>query len=304
MELRHYHYFIAVAEELHFGRAARRLNIVQPALSMQIKNIEEMLGGKLFDRTKRSVKLTEAGHIFLQEARTLVEQDERARGRVKAALRGEYGLLQLAYSGNAALTGVLGRLIKSLKTHAPDVEVRLQEMALGKQLSALLSQKIHAALVTSWTLEAPDNIELIQLASWPLVIACPADHALAESAHISLANIREEPFVVFAEGDDSDSLVFMRRRFGFEPKVAYRVANIMLMLALVGAGSGLAILPESIRTVARQPGVKFVPLAAKPLPRMDCSLAYLKEEREPVIQTLIKSIPINSSVSTKPRSHK
>ncbi|MDL2307752.1 LysR family transcriptional regulator [Desulfovibrio sp. OttesenSCG-928-C06] len=247
MELRYYRYFLAVAEELHFGRAAARLNIAQPALSIQIRELEKALGGALLERTSRSVRLTEAGKVFLREARLVLEQEERAFEKTSRMLRGEGGVLSLAYTGSAVFSGLLGKLLAKYRAACPMVEIRLQEMDPKRQLIELEKGSIHAGFMISSFLSPVRGVRMLPLASWATLLALPARHRLAGKKRLSVAMLADEPFVAYA-GEDYESRIMRGFSAGFRPKIACEASNIMIMAAMVDAGLGLALVPEWLTT--------------------------------------------------------
>lgn len=290
MELRYLRYFMAVAEELHFRKAAERLHIAQPALSMQIKDLEEMLGGLLFERTNRSVKLTSAGEIFYREAKEALKQVERAVKATQYALKGELGCVKIAYSGNAVFSGLLGDIIHNFREEHPEVEFELTEANPVKQMQDLTKRDIHVGFLTTLSLNVPQELEGLLLASWPLVLAMPPNHKLAGCKKITVDMLKAEPFVVYAGAEEWGSASMIDYLCGFEPNVAYQAENVMLMLALVSAGLGLALLPDSLK--GRFPNIKtvFKPVAGLKKAQMDCSLLWNKQEPEPAMKVFVETI--------------
>ena len=289
MKIRYYRYFVALAEELHFSRAADRLNIAQPALSMQIKTLEDMLGGRLLERTKRSVRLTEAGKVFLDQARQILVLDERAAATTKRAIRGELGCLHIGYSGNAAYSGVLGDSLQTFQTEHTNVEVQLFEMNPLLQLREIEARAIHMGFLTTLSIDIPKSIHTHLLASWPVILALPRGHHLAERKRISLKALKKEPFIVWANEEEFGSASTIRHIVGFEPLVAYQAANVMLMLALVGAGMGVAMVPASLAAESMRSKVVYRPLSGVTA-KMDCTVAYRSFEQEPIVQLFLQSL--------------
>ncbi len=289
MEIRYYRYFVTLAEELHFGRAAERLHIAQPALSMQIQALEKMLGGRLLERTKRSVSLTEAGKVFLDQAREVLSQEERAVSTTKRAIRGELGCLRIGYSGNAAYSGVLGDALRKFRTEHPHVEVQLLELNPLAQLREIEKRGLHMGFLTTLSIEIPKTIETRVLASWPMVLALPRDHRLAAKKRISLDMVKKEPFICYSNDDEFCSASMIHYIAGFEPVVSYQAANVMLMVALVGADMGVAMVPASLMGESIQSKVVYRQLSGISA-KMDCTIAYRRFEKEPVVQLFIQSL--------------
>ncbi|NMO14601.1 LysR family transcriptional regulator [Pyxidicoccus fallax] len=287
MELRHLRYFVAVAEELHFARAARRLHIVQPALSMQIKALEEELGTRLLERTRRHVELTEAGRLFLEEARQTLEQAERAARVAKRAGRGELGRIELGYSVNAAYSGVLAGTLKAFRQRAPDIEVRLHELHAFDQREALLEGRIHVGFITAPGLRLPPELAGVRVGAWPLMVALPSDHPLARRERIPAKLLVEEPFVDFTGAKDEQGLPLMQRLGGFSPRIRYRSTNIMAVISLVAAGFGVALVPASIVPLDIGGGVAYRPLTGV-TEVMELLVAYRRNEKAPVVRAFLE----------------
>lgn len=276
MELRYYRYFLAVAEELHFGNAALRLHIAQPALSIQIRELEKMVGGRLFDRTSRSVKLTEAGTLFQREARLVVEQEARAFGKVRRMMKGQAGILSIAYTGTAIFSGIMGNILKQYRAKCPDVEVRLREMEPHRQLTELENRSVHAGFMTTSFLATPRELGLVRLASWPMLLAVPGDHSLARKKKITVDMLREEAFIAYA-GEDYESASMLRFIAGFRPRIAFEASSIMIMTAMVDAGLGVALVPAWLNRSSVKFNVAYKNVA-EITARMDYCLAYHKSK--------------------------
>jgi DNA-binding transcriptional LysR family regulator len=189
MELRHLHYFIAVAEELHFSRAAERLCISQPPLSQQIRDLEEELGVKLFERTKRHVHLTEAGKVFLDRSYLLLAQLEQAIAATQRIGRGEVGQLAIGFVDSAMYTS-LPEMLKGFREQFPAVELRLQEMTTAQQIQALYDKQIDVGIVRSAISEPSLSVECLLPES--LVLALPENHPLSAQTQVSLSALADE----------------------------------------------------------------------------------------------------------------
>ncbi|MFE8048667.1 LysR family transcriptional regulator [Brenneria goodwinii] len=286
MDLRQLRYFVAVAEELHFRRAAERVHIAQPALSVQIKALEDHLGGKLISRNNRHVELTDAGRLFLEQARRILAQVDDATQLVRRALVGQLGLLRLSYSGSAAESGILAKVTRAFRQHSLDVEICAQEMHPISQMEALLRGGIHASLMPTLAVDVPRELKVTRLGVWPLRLALPDNHPLLLKRRIRVSDIGREPFVVCAANSADDGTAVFRRAVGFEPIVAHRVPVVMMITALVGAGLGLGVLPESMAVAANQAGAVLRPISGLDI-ETDISLVTLALPREPVTQRLL-----------------
>nr|WP_256354385.1 MULTISPECIES: LysR substrate-binding domain-containing protein [unclassified Variovorax] len=247
--MRHLRYFMAVAEEAHFGRAAERLHIVQPALSMQIRALEEELGGPLFIRTSRRVTLTEAGTLFMAEARRTLDQAEHARETVRRALRGETGRVRVGFAGNAVFSGKLMSDLREFRKVHPGAELVVQEMAPDLQADAIRTGQLDIGYAPVEGL-ACDGVESVRIGSWPFVVAMPADHSLATRKRLTPKSIATQPLIVYAMGKaDEDLLTALQVLIGRPPEVAYRVGSTLTVLALVAAGLGIAVVPAPVADV-------------------------------------------------------
>lgn len=288
MELRYYRYFLALAEELHFGRAAARLNIAQPVLSVQIRDLEKALGGKLFERTSRSVRLTNAGRIFQQEAKQLLEQEEQAFEKTSRMLRGDGGVLSLAYTGSAVFSGLLGQMLAKHRVKCPLVEVRLQEMEPKRQLAALESGAIHTGFMISSFLPPLHGLTLLPLASWPTLLALPAGHRLAGEELLSVEMLADEPFIAYA-GEDYESRAMRGFSAGFRPRIACEASNIMIMAAMVEAGLGLALVPGWLTTAKVSLDLVYKPIREIST-SMDCHLVFRSASEEATLGAFLHSV--------------
>lgn len=289
MELRFFRYFVAVAEELHFGRAAERLAIAQPALSIQIRKLEDMLGGRLFYRDNRSVALTEAGRLFLDEARQTLERASRAEETVQRALRGELAALRVGYTPLAALSGIMGKAARAIRASHPCLELNLQELDPQSQLEALAQRRLHFALMPTRSLDFPSGLRAERLGEWPLEVVLPVSHALAEQEEVSLDDLRHERFVVYAEAEADDGLSLFRSIANFSPIVGQRATNATMVVALVGAGLGVSVQPASVTSFGIPKDVVFKPIKGDH-PMIDCSLVSWKNEFEPGIKLALSAV--------------
>jgi len=243
MDLRHLRYFLAVAEEEHFGRAAERLHIVQPALSMQIKALEEELGTPLFTRTSRRVELTQAGALLRIEAERTLAQAERAKSVVRRAARGEFGHLRIAYTGGAAFSGRLSADLRAFHARYPEVELELMELPIARHADWLLEDRLDIAYSPELETDFGPRIAADRVASWPWMVGMVEDHRL-----------------LAADGRDAAQLIILRRLLGREPNVAYRVASAISVLAIAAAGLALAFVPGTLGHV-RVENIQYRPLA-------------------------------------------
>ncbi|HBO1212953.1 TPA: LysR family transcriptional regulator [Pseudomonas aeruginosa] len=250
MELRHLRYFIAVAEELHFGRAAERLGISQPPLSQQIQALEEEIGARLFERTNRRVELTDAGRLFLDESRQVLVQVDKAVLLARRAHLGELGELKIGFTSSAPFTSTIPSSIHAFRKAYPDVHLDLQEMSSRQVLKALLEESLQVGVIRPLAL--PDAVHWVELFREPLVAVLRADHPLAAGSEdgLAIAALAEEPFVFFPRSYGTglyDQVIALTRQAGFSPRIAQEASEAMTIIGLVSAGLGVSILPASFR---------------------------------------------------------
>lgn len=264
MELRHLRYAVALADELHFARAAARLHIAQPPLSQQIKALENELGVRLFDRTSRRVGLTDAGAAFIAEARRTLASAEQAIEAARRAARAETGRLAIGYVSSASYE-LLPAVLRAFRRRAPDVLLVLEEMNSSEQSRGVLAGTLDLGFVRR---PPPTDRRLAGtvVRREPIVVAVPSDHALAAARAIRLRELALEPFVIFPARPRpswADVVLDLCRGAGFEPRVVQEAVEMVSALSLVAAGIGIALVPGAVRAV-RRPGVVFRPLTPAP----------------------------------------
>jgi DNA-binding transcriptional LysR family regulator len=261
MELRHLRYFVVVAQELHFTRAAARLNIAQPPLSQQIRALERELGVQLFERTRRSVALTDAGHALLERARQLLADTQALPQHLQRIARGEVGELRIGFSSTLPLTKVLRDVVAEHRRTHPDVALHLREMHSQLQFEELHRGNLDVGLVR-YNEGAPEGIRLTLLRRDPLRLVVPASHRLARRKSVSIADCRDEAFVGFPGDAGTGTGPLLKRlcaQAGFEPRIAQEAREATTQIGLVAAGLGIAVLPAPLEAV-RIEGVHYVPL--------------------------------------------
>lgn len=252
MELRHLRYFIAVAEELHFGRAAQVLGISQPPLSQQIQALEQEVGARLFERTNRRVELSEAGRLFLQEARLVLAQVDKAADVARRAQLGELGELKIGFTSSAPFNSSIPQAIFAFRQAFPAVHLNLQEMSSTEVAESLVDQSIQVGLMRP--LPLPDSLSVIELMREPLVAVLNAGHPLVEGSErgLHLAQLAQEPFVFFPRSYGSGlyaQLLNLARDAGFSPHFAQEAGEAMTIIGLVAAGLGVSVLPASYQRI-------------------------------------------------------
>lgn len=286
MELRHLMYFIAVAEERHFGNAARRLRIAQPPLSQQIKAFEAQLGVTLFERTTRSVSLTPAGEFLLERARLLVSEAQTLQDDVRRVHAGAQGILRLGSTGSAAYQ-VLPRLLREVRRHLPGLELQIRGEILNPEIiQDLLTHRLDVALLRLPA--APAGLKITVIQSDQLHVAIPEDHPLAETEQVEPGALRNELMVSYP----SDSAVAavtaeVCRSAGFEPQVMQIVSETSTLVSLVAGGGCVAVVPEPVSALGTM-GVVFRPLVNAPT--VDLAVAWRSEDTRPLLHALVELI--------------
>lgn len=264
VELRLWRQFIAVAEELHFGRAAVRLHMTQPPLTQAIANLEQLLGVRLFERTKRSVQLTAAGEALLPEARELLARAQALPAHARAAAHGEVGRLRLAFVSTVGF-GLLPQWVRAFRTLYPQVEFDLIEATGDVQLQALERGDIDAGFMLHSPGFVPEGLEHLRIAREPLVVALPEHHALATARSLSFMPLLDEALVIFPRRilpSLHDAIFGVYHAAGRTPHIAQEAIQMQTIVNLVSAGLGVAWVPDSVRQFQR-PGVVYRQVAGK-----------------------------------------
>lgn len=251
MELRHLRYFVAVAEELHFGRAASRLGISQPPLSQQIGALENELGVALFDRTSRHVALTGPGRLFLAEARKTLAQAAHAIDIARRAQKGEVGELSIGFSSSVPFTPVVVDALAAFRESRPAVRLNLAEMPRGEQIEALVQGRIDVAFIRGFETPSPSiPINVRMLLTEPLLVAMRSDHPLAAQERLpTIEDLRDVPFILYGRtfgAGFNEHLTQLCTRAGFTPRVVQEATGLSTLLGLVAAGMGITIITRSL----------------------------------------------------------
>ena len=287
MELRHLRYFVAVADELHFGRAAEKLHISQPPLSQQIQDLERELGVTLFHRTRHFVALTEAGRAFLDEVRRILQHTDHAAETARKVGHGEVGRLSIGF-GLASAAGVMGRILNVFFSRHANVALDLQTLHSRAQIDALVNRRIDVAFPILPV--SHRDIAAEPVATEPLVAAFPAAHPLASARRVRLADLRSYPFVsVSPEAAPTfhDLVLAACAEAGFTPVVAHEAGHVLTILGQVGAGLGVAILPESLGGKSAE-GVVFRPLTDAP--PIQIGVAYRRHETSTMLLAFLQVV--------------
>ncbi len=290
MELRHIRYFLAVAEEQNFTRAAAKLGIGQPPLSQQIRDLENEIGAALFHRVPHGAELTEAGSAFLPEARAAITSAEKAKLAAQRATRGETGRLALGFTASSAFNTAVSGTIRRFRGQWPDVSLSLTEMNSNWLMEKLMRQEIDAAFIRPG-LEDPKDVQLKRLADEPMLIALPAHHPLAKLKTVPLSALAGEPFILFPRTVGLslyDDIVRGCRDAGFELVVTQEAPQIPSVINLVAADLGVSIVPGSLAHL-KLDGVAYRPIEGPPLVAR-LGLAMLKAQRSRVVGNLMSLI--------------
>ena len=254
MELRHLRYFVRVADELHFGRAARALGISQPPLSQQVRALEDELGVALFERSSRRVELTEAGRLFLPEARRTLQQAAHAVDVAQRVQRGETGELSIGFATSVPFIPMIARALALFRERYPAVHLTLAEMSRDAQLAGVADGGIDLGFVrNSSAPPLPDGFVATLLLEEPLVVAIREDHPLArEERPLTVLDLADQPFVVYHRAlgaGFNDHIAQLFRRHGREVRIAQEVSGIASLLGLVAAGLGVSVLVRSLAAI-------------------------------------------------------
>ena len=287
MELRHLRAFTAVAEELHFGRAARRLHVAQPALSQQVKQLEQDVGAVLLERTTRQVRLTSAGAVFLEHAHRVLREAELARESVLVTARGERGELRVGVTG-VITWRLLPRMARAYRQRYPLVRLELRPSVFSAaQVSALIDGEIDVGFLRAPVPVGPLASRVIL--NEPLMAVLPQDHPLAGEPEVHLAGLADDAFVSYVSMQGSalrDAAVHACFSAGFTPRVVQEAPDTHTVVALVGAAVGVALMPASAETLQIE-GVVFTPIAGGVDVRVPIALAWREGDSSPVLANFL-----------------
>jgi len=292
MELRHLRYFIAVAEEGHITRAAEKLGMQQPPLSLQIRALEKELNVQLFKRLPRGVELTDAGSAFLERARAILDQVERALATTRRTARGEQGRVAVGFTSSAPFHPFVPRVIRSFREISPLVSLVLEESGSSELVQALHSEEIDAAFIRS---PVADVVGLLvrPILEEEMLVALPDGHPLAaESAALPLAELANETFILYKRPGGPglyDTIITACRGSGFSPRVGQEAPRIISTLNLVAAGLGVSIVPASLRRL-QMDGVLYRRLEDNPQLRAPLILACRRGENSAAVQRFIELV--------------
>jgi len=293
MELRHLRYFIAVAEELHFTRAAERLHIGQPPLSHAIQMLEADVGALLLERSKRWVRLTEAGKLFLADARGILAMADQAAETARRAQRGEAGELRIGFTSSTPFTPLFAAVINRYRQQYPLVSLRLQEMATSRQMEAIAQRSLDLGFIrppggVSEVSAVANGLTLSMLRKDKLVVVLPTTHVLAACKQIAIKELASEPFVMYPHTAGTGiypQIYSLCHAAGFVPHVAQEAGESSTIIGLVAAGCGISILPNSFDRIQME-GVCYRPLSDAGS-STSLLLAQRKMEHAPLVDAFV-----------------
>lgn len=289
IDMRAWRQFVALAHELHFGRAAARLHMTQPPLTQAIAGLEQKLGVRLFDRNQRKVSLTAAGAALLPQVQDLLARARQLPLQARAAAAGDIGRLRLAFVSTAGF-GLLPQWVRGFRAHAPGVRLELIEATGDVQMEALQAGHIDAGMLLHTPGQAPAGVERLPVASEPWVLALPEQHPLVQRKTLDWEALLAEPLVMFPRRilpSLHDAITAVYRTAGREPVVAQEAIQMQTIVNLVSAELGVAWVPQSVRQFQR-PGVVYRALPRRAMPvHCETSLVWRAGPSDPALERWI-----------------
>lgn len=283
MEIRQLNYFIAVAEERHFGRAAKRLHMAQPPLSQQIRQLEEQLGVRLLNRTTRRVELTAAGQELLGRGRQIVNAIGTLEADVYQVGQGAAGVLRIGFSGSATY-GVMPPIVRRAKQVLPGLSLHMH----GEMLTPAMEEQLRGGTLDVALLRPPiasPEIDYRVVTREPLIVALPAFSALASERPVAIHELQDQDFIAYPPDSVLHrTTVSICGRAGFQPRITQVLAETSMMLSYVAAGGGVAIIPASIRALQLE-GVVYRDL--EQAPEVELAVAWRSEDRSALLQSFL-----------------
>lgn len=287
MDLRHLRYFIAVAEEKHFTRAAARLGIQQPPLSHQIRQLEDELGTPLFRRLTRGVELTESGALLLGEAYRILNQVERTKTDVRSLARGTTGHIRVGFGGATYFQPKVTQLIRAFRERYPGVTLTPEQSVTARLITALQRNELDVAFLRP-PLDDIDGLKLETLVEEPMVAVLPATHPLAGGSSLDLAALAGESFILFPRALSPgfhDTIVSACRRAGFSARLGQETPNIPAIVLMVAAGFGVSIVPRSLGQIQAE-GVTYLEIEGEP-PMATICLGYRRDPGSQAVRNFV-----------------
>jgi DNA-binding transcriptional LysR family regulator len=288
LDLRQYRYFHVLAKELHFAKAAERLGISQPALSQQIRLMERLVGADLLIRHRRHVALTEVGIVLFEQANTLLQQADHAHLAIANASQGNTGRISISYVASAALSGVLPRIIYEFRLDRSGVQIVLQEQDMLDQIDAISQGVADIGIIRPPIPGLPDGIVQFDLLKEPMVVALRTTHRCAQQARIDLSDLADDTFICTHRRDGIgfyDITLSACHKAGFVPKTEVFGPQTSILISMVAAGFGVALVPESARSFAPS-DVVFIPLSDDAI-TSTLAMVYAYNNRSPAVQAFL-----------------
>jgi LysR family hca operon transcriptional activator len=285
MDLRHLRYFITVAEELNVTRAAKRLHISQPSLSLRVHKLEQEVGASLFDRIGRNIRLTQAGRLFLGEARKVIADADRGVALARRAASGETGQLTIGYNAPAAFK-VFPKVIPAFRRRWPNIHLTFHSLLSPQQFDALRREELDVGFV--WLPLPTDEFEAEKLIEEPLVAVLPADHRLAAAKSVRIRDLSGEPIILPSRDLHPDTYREIEQRFaqaGATLNVAYQLENSLSMINFVAMGIGCSLLPDYASSI-RHDGVVYRPL--RPANFKKTLVIVRRKDRSDLAETFVR----------------
>ena len=267
MELRHLRYFIAAAEAENVSRAALKLHVSQPALSRQIRDLEQELGFALFERSAKSVRLTAAGKTFLAEARAVLQRSEEAVAKARSVAFSGRTELHIGYAPSPTVR-IVPATLREFQTKIPQVKVKLHDLSTEEMLAGIREGKLQMALLVRPNRGRLRGLHFEELARDTMCLAVPPTHALAQVTSVTVTRVAQEPLVIFSRSDYPEYHQYLEELFAptkKKPRIAEEHDSSASLIAAIESGAGLAIVPQSFSCSAG-PRLKLIPLSAKPDP--------------------------------------
>jgi DNA-binding transcriptional LysR family regulator len=290
MELRHLKYFVAVAEELNFARAARRVHIAQPSLTKQIQQLEQELGFPLLYRTKKTVELLDTGHVLLDEAQRLLRQAEKAIQSTQRTHAGQSGRLTIGFS-SSAVPEVLPRVLRKYHALYPSVVVDNLEITTIKNAESLLESTMSVALIRSPTYLSREQFCFETIQRERFVVALPDSHPAAKQESIGIKTLANEPLIVPPRQPGwgyADTIFQIFRDYGIVPRVEQEASGALAVVTLVAGGFGVALIPASLRNL-HLPGVTYRPIKGR-CRTSDLTVVWRRDSRVSTVQAFLEVV--------------
>ena len=299
MELRHLRYFVAVGEEQHYGRAAQRLRVAQPALSRQIQDLEDEIGLKLFDRLPRGVKISAAGKLFLEDSRRILDQVHEATMRAERLARGQTGTLRVGFVESISWHGVVPESFRQFRQRHPDAELQLHPLRSPEQVEALRSGRLDAGFVFSMV-KLDREFARLQVALHGVVLAAPKGHPLTKSKELRLRDLSDVAFIWFPRRESPayyDRLMHECFRAGLKtPNIVQEAVNEATILSLVSCRLGVAFVSGPTRWRCPE-GVVLLPIVDLDLP-LPFALVWRKDNRAPLLAKFVADVRLLPEMKT------